>query len=1242
MRIFPFLSLFVILSWYSVQVANCQSKEQILQTNRLPIAQWQIQQASIELNRLQIKIIPDFAILLPDDTLLSQEPLFVATGISALDEVNANVKAKAYFPLFGPLKNIAGSENFRERHIAHGLHLWFTIELESGVDVLEAVALFAQIDMIELAEPIFRKSFSYDYAQNKLIESEKNINSKTFPNDPSFSTQWHYHNTGQSGGTISADIDLLNAWDIEKGHPDIIIAVIDDGIQYNHPDLVGNMWQNTAGHFGYNFVSNTPAILPGNHGTHVAGTISAETNNGIGVAGVAGGSGANDGVRLMSCQVFEVINDTSNGFDIAPIYAADNGAAISQNSWGYSDPYVYNSSILDAIDYFNTHGGGDIISDGGISIFSAGNSNSNEPFYPAAYSGSFSVAATGFDDTKASYSNFASFHSWIDISAPGGDFNNGGLGVYSTLTNNNYGSYQGTSMAAPHVSGVAALILSHLHRNQKTISIMELKCLLTQSVDNHYPTNPDYPGKLGSGRLNAANSLSITQNFINNILDPANLSVQQISHNYIELSWVQNQSSLDVMLVFSEDSLMGRPIEGVSYSEGDSLPDGGEVVYIGSNLSHTQLNLMPGTSYFFRAFSLNSNYQYSIGVNRSATTNCISVTDLPYSEVFESTKLPNCWSKDKIGGLGWFFYGYTYSQKDIDEENCNLYSPVFDFSEYSAAILNFSHYLSVTVASSPLASFQISLNGGQDWELIQTWNSNFSNYQTYAQTMLNLGGESNVQFKWHYESGGSEGYWVIDEFNIAGTPINYWTGTASTDWLNGANWSELVIPTSSMDVIIPDVSSSSNQFPIIETNFTADCKRLIVRPAATLTIKSDGSLITYGSVDNMGDIQIERSFTFGNWHFVSPPTNDATALTFDGSYLIAWEESTMDWIGITDIETLLIPAKGYGLFSNNHNSLTFSGTPNFGEVSIPISNNNPGNYGGYNLVGNPFPSSIDWSLLDDTFGAVYYWNGSTYLSWIDGNGAGSPYVPPMQGIFLRTQSNTNFEVNINHRTHQTIAFFKDKDDRTKLTLKTSYNEIEDRTFIIFDDNACESFEIEKDAFKMMSWTEGVSQIYSLNTDKERFSVDIRPICEAIPIGFFNSNPGIYQIEIETMKGLTSVVLEDKELNVYCDLNNNKYLFYGNPVMESDNRFLIHLNRTDLIDTQNSNSYIHVFRNELIVKTQQKSWLKLYDISGKEVFSKQVNADELNVFKLKLHTGIYLLSVKNSLENISRRVLFQNF
>lgn len=427
-------------------------------------------------------------------------------GIEEIDALNTQFSVKSITPVFGISSQ---NEKFGWRHIEWGLHLWFELECDSRIDIRDIVTAYRhQQQDIQWSEPVYVKVLNEVKYAN--ISAPGPI-SRWIPNDPNYTTQWHFNNMGQTGGTEDADIDLPEAWNLEKGHSNVVVAVIDQGIQTNHPDLAANMWINPgeiAGNgidddnngfvddiYGYNFSDMTGAITAGYHATHVGGTVSAVTNNGIGVSGIAGGSGSGDGVRLMSCQVFST---SSSGFAIAPVYAADNGAAISQNSYCYNSAGYYEQAVLDAIDYFNANGGG-LVMDGGITLFAAGNHSSTGNWYPGCYSGCFAVAATDHNDIKASYSNYGP---WVDVSAPGTD-------VYSTYTGSSYNTVSGTSMACPHVSGIAALAISLCHRNDVTIANNELDNILRNSADNHYDLNANYVGMLGTGRINAHTAVQI-------------------------------------------------------------------------------------------------------------------------------------------------------------------------------------------------------------------------------------------------------------------------------------------------------------------------------------------------------------------------------------------------------------------------------------------------------------------------------------------------------------------------------------------------------------------------------------------------------------------------------------------------------------------------------------------------------------------------------------------------------------
>jgi subtilisin family serine protease len=444
------------------------------------------------------------------------------TGIKTLDAVNKKFRVsgmKRLFPYAG---------KFEEKHRKYGLHRWYVVDLDKSVTVQNAIQEFRRMKEIEKAEPVYAKgiigSDRKDFGPVRVNTTSTTISLPDASNDPRLVSQWHYDNTGQTGGTISSDINLFDAWKDQTGNANVVVSIHDGGIDVDHEDLAANIWINDDevpgngidddenGYIddvnGYNFPLHHGPIRTDNHGTHVAGTIAAATHNGIGVAGVAGGSGSGDGVRVMSCEVFGEFS--YEGFAESYVYAADNGAVISQNSWGYLGVDDYEPAVLDGILYFINEAGTDEFGNqvgpmkGGLVIFAAGNSNSSENYYPAYYSPVLAVAGTTHEDKKAWYSNYGS---WVDIAAPGGETN---LiieqGVLSTLPDNTYGYFQGTSMACPHVSGVAALVLSKFGATGFTPD--DLRARLVSSTENIDSSDPTYAGQLGSGRLDAAAALA--------------------------------------------------------------------------------------------------------------------------------------------------------------------------------------------------------------------------------------------------------------------------------------------------------------------------------------------------------------------------------------------------------------------------------------------------------------------------------------------------------------------------------------------------------------------------------------------------------------------------------------------------------------------------------------------------------------------------------------------------------------
>ncbi|ELR71582.1 hypothetical protein C900_02497 [Fulvivirga imtechensis AK7] len=566
---------------------------------------------------------------------------YVKTGLSSLDALNEQFGALELRRVF------SDGGKYRERREKFGLHLWYEVRFDASKasSVQKLLNNYSGCIAIQQAEPLYSKHRGGISGLPFLSKPVANFSDGTgqnyTTNDPRLVEQWHYNNTTQTGGTSGADIKLLSAWDLQKGSSDVVISIHDGGIDVDHTDIADNMWINLAelngtpgidddgnGYiddiYGYNLADNTGNILADDHGTHVAGTVAAVNNNNIGVAGVAGGSGSGDGARLMSCQVF---GNSIGGFAESYAYAADNGAVISQNSWGYTYSGYYEQVVLDAIDYFIANAGFDENGNpvgpmqGGIVIFAAGNSNSSAAYYPGYYEPVLSVASTNHNDQKSYYSNYGS---WVDVSAPGGETAVTNQGILSTLPNNNYGFFQGTSMACPHVSGVAALIVSQFGGAGFTPA--QLRFRLTETTDDIDDVNSSFSGQLGTGRINAFAALLQDDGIAPDQI--ADLVASELRHDQATVSWTapadeDNNSASSYEIRYSLSPITEANFESAILA--GSLAAQSQ----GSMETYTFENLSPHTSYYF---AIRSRDYFS---NISAISNVLNVTTtgVPVMEV---------------------------------------------------------------------------------------------------------------------------------------------------------------------------------------------------------------------------------------------------------------------------------------------------------------------------------------------------------------------------------------------------------------------------------------------------------------------------------------------------------------------------------------------------------------------------------------------------------------------------------
>ena len=498
-----------------------------------------------------VKFTPEVAAMLEEAGVVRST--VSRSGVSSVDELLDLVggfEISRVFPI---------DPRHEDRTVRDGLNLWYIVRYGNDFSAEEVSRRFSQLGEVQKvdinrtikrastrkAQPISKEMFEQmcgaTRATSQIFDDELYAQQWNLENDGSMFTK-----DGNIKSVAGADVQVVEAWKKSKGDKSVVVAVLDEGIYIEHPDLKDNIWENKDEYgtlnedkdkngykgdkHGYNFVKETGKITWNNyydsgHGTHVAGTIAAVNNNSIGVSSIAGGDGTKDsGVKIMVCQIFS--GNVSTGlYNVvrAIKYAADNGAVVLQCSWGYvsgaanqyewgaagyasEEEWIAGSPIeKEAIDYFvNNAGSPNGVVEGGIAVFAAGNEYAPKAGFPGAAEYCVSVAATAADFTPAVYTNYGP---GTTISAPGGDqdyyyeyynekskkYGEAGC-ILSTLpyhiSESGYGYMEGTSMACPHVSAVVALGLSYATKLRKHFKAAEIRELL-QDAKNVTPID-DY------------------------------------------------------------------------------------------------------------------------------------------------------------------------------------------------------------------------------------------------------------------------------------------------------------------------------------------------------------------------------------------------------------------------------------------------------------------------------------------------------------------------------------------------------------------------------------------------------------------------------------------------------------------------------------------------------------------------------------------------------------------------------
>ena len=668
----------------------------------------------------------------------------------------------------------------------YGLNRIFVVDIHPGEDVMSLIDELNQYGDLEYAEPMYIREL-YD--------------TQFIPNDALYSQSWHH-----------PVVSTPEAWDIQTGSDTVVIAIIDTGVDTDHPDLVSNLWNNPgeiANNFidddgngkvddmyGWDFTQNDADVShewdwhPYNaedHGTHCAGIAAGVTNNLIGIAGASHNS------KIMTCKIFPYLSDAAAANAI--IYAADNGAHVISNSWGGGgSSNTIQSAILHAR---NTRGS--------IVLFAAGNDGSSSPHYPGANDGVICVGATNSSDGRASFSNYGP---WVDMCAPG-------TNIYSCTDpsnpahNNQYEAWDGTSMATPLAAGIAALIKSQY----PSISIDAWE---TRLIDG------DDVGNLQMGlrvnALKALTSFNISHAPLNNMLDAVN-PIDVNVETYAELG-----SSLSLTLHYSISGAAFTAVDMVeaspnSWTSQIPSPEAGSIVEYYIEAEDGEGNLVhhppsaPGIPHFFLVGATSyfptlvlddaeTEQGWSLGIAGDNATAGLWVREDPIGTWQDSEPLQPESDHSLAGTMCFvtgnaFFDGSNSGEADVDGGRTTLESPVYPIPPGISPVISYWRWYSNDLGDTP----------GQDTWVVQVrdqnnvWvaleqTTNSDNSWTQHQFLIkHIFEQSNqLQFRFIAEDtpGGSLVEAAVDDFHIFYTgEVTFTPGDVNLD--NQINIQDLIL-----------------------------------------------------------------------------------------------------------------------------------------------------------------------------------------------------------------------------------------------------------------------------------------------------------------------------------------------------------------------------------------------------------------------------------------------------------------
>ncbi len=497
--------------------------------------------------------------------------------------------------------------------------------------------------------------------------------------------------------------------------------------------------------------------------------------------------------------------------------------------------------------------------------------------------------------------------------------------------------------------------------------------------------------------------------------------------------------------------------------------------------------------------------------------------------------------------------------------------------------------------------------------------------------------------------GNSTSYYKWDPcIKVYAEPLRLWNGSVSGDWNNAANWSPEVVPEAGVNTIIHHVAN--NPFINQALESPALCNNLTIDEGCTLTINSGKALTVTGALNNNagntglvvqsgaslitqgvvnGSATVNRAINGGEWHLISPPISNAVSSMFIGKYLQKYTEASDSYLDIISETTQLSVSAGYAVFNALPFIATYAGILNTGLIGEIDNLKHIGT--GWNLVGNPYPSYIDWNasgwIKTNVTNAIYLpVNSSSWASYVGGVGTngGSQYIAPGQGFFVHVAGNGNgsLVMNNNIRVHKNAPFFKNSTDKLA-RLIVSGNGYTDEAVVRFMPEATIGFDDNYDAQKLFGDVAAAAQLY---TDGSLpLSINSLPETNSVNVGIRANISSDFTIAVTEANGLGDLILEDTKTGTLTDLKSNSYSFTFIPG-ENEQRFILHFGPLAADEIKSVSANIYSYEKTVFVDLNKyiKGDVFIYNISG-QLVAKVLSAQGSNMINLQ-NTGNYIVKV----------------